>query len=798
MGKWNSIEEAYRFVIKYFVSGSTDVSRSDIREALDYCVAEKNANAHYLAYALDYDETERNGKSLSLDNLWVAAENGIPGAQYDLGLHLFYGENVEKNILLALTWMEQAATQGYLEACRTLIRLYTHDSRVRRNPERASFWQDKLDGGSLADRFSLYPLSERDIRVDAESTWQEQDDKSKTSFAKLFTTVKQDVVIEAPYRTNMIVNAGPGTGKTYTLIQRIAHLVKNENIDPSKIVVFSFTRAVVKEIRNKVEKKFENDSAASRKVDISTFHKNAYAALQFANKLGEFDDWEKVDLDISRMMYEDCMVKGAELLEKHPEIIADWEYIIIDEIQDINHAKAYFVLQLLEACRSNQIPYLLLGDSCQAIYDYLDTVGIRNSAGIQIKSLEFYKKVINNADESTRFYSFDINENYRSVEKIKLQALPLRNVILSDDNDTLKDTVVDYKNSIVSLDFEEIEAFVKEHSNDKICLLEWKNIHARYISTKLKKRGVQNQCVLNIQRDAYPRWIGEVFGGCTEDSISEEVLKKLFLKSGKDVEDARVCWNETKKSEHVKSEIIPMKTFLLILLAHNLDDLFLDELDNNLIVSNVHRSKGLEYDYVLIDNGIIDSGANKLENARVLYVAMTRAKKETINLKNASLPYKLKTDKGRNYKWESISKKKLRLKYIEIGHVSEKTDAGPEDFVISDMMESQRIIGQLKVDDEIELIFSEEEQRYVIMAHDKAIGMMKEAFSREVKKHNYENYPKRLKDIFVDGIYTYIGQPNSIITNYEKKAAEYCPEIGVYRIWNYVSFSGLARAVYDE
>ena len=387
MEKWNSVEEAVNYALKYLLFGDRNINSLDARKALDYCIADNRSDAKYIAYALDYDEAIRSGKELSLDNLRAAAESGIPGAQYDLGLHLFYGEFVEKDIVQALTIMELAASQGYLEACRTLVRIYSFDSRVKRNPERASYWRDKLDGGSLADRYSLYPLSAKDILPEyAEETEPEQ--RLDNVYGEAFEIVEQNKVINAPYRTNMIINAGPGTGKTYTLIQRIAHLIKNEGIEPDSIAVFSFTRAVVRELKTRLEKVFENDHAANLNVDISTFHKKAYAALLAVDKADAFDDWEKRDLSLSRMMYDDCMVYCAELFERHPEIIQDWKYVIIDEIQDINHAKALFVLRLIEACKFNNIPYLLLGDSCQSIYDYLDEKDIENTANVKIKSAD--------------------------------------------------------------------------------------------------------------------------------------------------------------------------------------------------------------------------------------------------------------------------------------------------------------------------------------------------------------------------------------------------------------------------
>ena len=39
----------------------------------------------------------------------------------------------------------------------------------------------------------------------------------------------------------VLIIAGPGTGKTYTLVKRISYLVAEKNVDPKEIMVVTFT-----------------------------------------------------------------------------------------------------------------------------------------------------------------------------------------------------------------------------------------------------------------------------------------------------------------------------------------------------------------------------------------------------------------------------------------------------------------------------------------------------------------------------------------------------------------------------
>ena len=56
-------------------------------------------------------------------------------------------------------------------------------------------------------------------------------------------------------RNPAIVSAGAGSGKTAVLTQRVVRLIcdKNENIDPSKIVVVTFTEKAANELKARLD-----------------------------------------------------------------------------------------------------------------------------------------------------------------------------------------------------------------------------------------------------------------------------------------------------------------------------------------------------------------------------------------------------------------------------------------------------------------------------------------------------------------------------------------------------------------
>jgi len=81
-------------------------------------------------------------------------------------------------------------------------------------------------------------------------------------------------------KTDILVRAGPGTGKTENIIQKIIRLVEDENVDPSKILCITYTNSAVKEITERLSERLGNKSYD---VEVHTFHSFALSKLDQDN-----------------------------------------------------------------------------------------------------------------------------------------------------------------------------------------------------------------------------------------------------------------------------------------------------------------------------------------------------------------------------------------------------------------------------------------------------------------------------------------------------------------------------------
>ena len=81
------------------------------------------------------------------------------------------------------------------------------------------------------------------------------------------------------------VIAGPGSGKTTVIVERISHLIRFRGVEPSSILVMTFSRAAALEMRNRFLQGLQRDfcspeSDTSADVVFGTFHSVFFRILQ--------------------------------------------------------------------------------------------------------------------------------------------------------------------------------------------------------------------------------------------------------------------------------------------------------------------------------------------------------------------------------------------------------------------------------------------------------------------------------------------------------------------------------------
>jgi hypothetical protein len=172
-----------------------------------------------------------------------------------------------------------------------------------------------------------------------------------------------EVILEAPAGWQLVI-AGPGAGKSAVACQRVAYLV-DEGVPPSRILLVSFTRTAVAELRDRIVS-YAVAGVAARSVRISTIDSHAWSL-----RTG-FDD-EPLPKSLSEGSYDLSIERMVDLFKNQNPDLIDFmgrlEHLIIDEAQDVMGLRADLALQMLRSL-SPTCGATILADPAQAIYGF--------------------------------------------------------------------------------------------------------------------------------------------------------------------------------------------------------------------------------------------------------------------------------------------------------------------------------------------------------------------------------------------------------------------------------------------
>ena len=171
---------------------------------------------------------------------------------------------------------------------------------------------------------------------------------------------EQWAVYQSPADLSINVMAGPGSGKTHLLALRCVRLIYQEHVAPESVLILAYNRAVVVELKTRLDRLFTNLGLRKigRKLAIFTFHSLAKVCL--GSELNEIEpqEWE-------------CTLIAQ--LKAQPQLFikrfAALRYIMIDEFQDITHARLE-LLHLLKQCYRTPLYLFTIGDINQSIYGF--------------------------------------------------------------------------------------------------------------------------------------------------------------------------------------------------------------------------------------------------------------------------------------------------------------------------------------------------------------------------------------------------------------------------------------------
>jgi ATP-dependent DNA helicase RecQ len=224
---------------------------------------------------------------------------------------------------------------------------------------------------------------------------------------ELDNPAQQRIVADNREQTNVLVLAGPGSGKTRVLVHRIAYLVRVRREKPRGIIALAYNRHAALEIRKRLDALIGEDA---RGITVMTCHALAMRLIgsSFSKRLMDEGSFRQVLLDAAALLKGEGL-PPEEADEQRERLLAGFRWILVDEYQDIG-AEQYELISALagrtRADEDSKLSIFAVGDDDQNIYAFSGA------------SVEYIRRF----EDDYKARPTYLLENYRSTQHIVTAA----------------------------------------------------------------------------------------------------------------------------------------------------------------------------------------------------------------------------------------------------------------------------------------------------------------------------------------------------------------------------------------
>lgn len=432
----------------------------------------------------------------------------------------------------------------------------------------------------------------------------------------------QSAVVKAPSSAKLVVQAGPGAGKTFVVCRRAARLIHEGDVAPARLWILSFTRVAVAEIRSRIAE-FLSDWRAAAEVNIATFDSFA-GRIVVGFGLGERPPTG----------YDEAIRQAVRIFDDGDPDVLDFlesfEHLMVDEAQDIVGSRRILVDALVRRLPSH-CGVTIFGDSAQAIYGFQDPFQGKEKATVFLTDL---------SGQSRDFKTVFLTQDHRTKSP-KLRHLFQETGALLRETDAdeaagiledVRQRVCDAAAQTVPPDWERRPWSANDlvlHRSHRALLASMERLTAAGVCHRVKLPG---------RPEAVSPWIGAMLGARRPD---EEITEAEF----------EAAWKEVWPQPEIGLEAGWKRLLELVGRADSFrvsdvaealaEGAPIDLLEDCIgrqgpLLGTVHSAKGREANRVLL----VLPAPRKcepdvaswevLEEARILYVGATRARRELL------------------------------------------------------------------------------------------------------------------------------------------------------------------------
>jgi ATP-dependent DNA helicase RecQ len=428
--------------------------------------------------------------------------------------------------------------------------------------------------------------------------------KFKQLFGELSPT--QLKIINDNESRYIVVAAGPGSGKTRVLAHKLASLLLMEDVKHEQLLMLTFSRAAATEFKKRLLGLIGN---AANYIEIKTFHAYCF------DLLGKMGSLEKSDVILKKAI-ENIRNKAVE-----PSRITK-TVLVIDEAQDMDEDEFNLINALME--QNEEMRVIAVGDDDQNIFEFRGA------------SSEYLKRFI----KGNKAVKHEMVENYRSKNNLveftnqfvkqirhRLKDTP----IIANQTDNGKIKLVRYQGG--NLITPVVHDLLTADLTGTTCVLTKTNEEALQITGLLLKNKMQAKLVQT--NDGFNLFnLSEVRYFLSRLNLAPDIFiindgdwanaKRELINTYRVSTNLEICNNIIKDFEATTPKKKYRSDLEVFIRESRLED-FIDGHGELIYVSTIHKAKGKEFDNVFLMLQDYYPAAD--EARRLLYVAMTRAKK---------------------------------------------------------------------------------------------------------------------------------------------------------------------------
>ena len=419
-----------------------------------------------------------------------------------------------------------------------------------------------------------------------------------------------------------LVLAGPGSGKTFVLTNRILHLIKTAKVKPDNILVITFTRAAANEMKERFVKLLNDEKMTLNSMPtFGTFHSVFYEILR--KDFGYTSSSLITDNEKALVL--------SKILKPYKEANSAF---ISNVLKDIDEYK------LCMEKEENFNPKYLSNKKFQNVFEKYQEIlyeyrklDFSDMISMCSELLKSNKRVLSYYQNKYKYVLVDefqdINKSQYDIVKMICKS---NNLFVVGDDDQ---SIYRFRGSHPKV----MSDFLKDYKNSEVIYLT-ENYRCAKKIVKFSKLVIDyNKCRFKKDLKSNRAEVGKLEIKAFVDSVDEnkhliELIKK-YNRGGIDLSDMAIIYRTNLLSDSVVTELKRNG------IRYNIKGEENNELeesvnkDRNCInLMTFHLSKGLEFKVVFIidaNDGLIPHKKSILDNdleteRRLFYVGMTRAK----------------------------------------------------------------------------------------------------------------------------------------------------------------------------